>query len=98
MYTTLAGVLALGLVCVSPRAQAQAVCGDRGDVATKLQQGYAEKPISMGLANNGSVIEVFASNSGTFTIVVTTPTGQSCLVAAGENWEDLPEVVAGPGV
>jgi len=35
----------------------------------------------------GQVLELFASSSGSWTMVVTTPNGTSCLIAAGENWD-----------
>ncbi len=66
---------------------AQAVCGDRSAFVKKLKNGYEEKPVSLGLASNGSVIEVFASKKGTFSIVVTQPGGISCVVAAGDSWQ-----------
>jgi hypothetical protein len=54
----------------------------------------------MGLANNGGVIEVLRSpDSATFTIVITMPDGQSCMIAAGQSWETLPRRLAGgPGI
>jgi hypothetical protein len=70
--------------------QAQTVCGSRADFVKKLQKGYAEKPVSVGLASNGSMIEVFASENGTFSIVITQPSGNTCLVAAGDNWQSAP--------
>ena len=45
----------------------------------------------MGLASNGSMIEIFASPNGSWTIVMTQPDGVTCLMAAGESWEDLPQ-------
>jgi hypothetical protein len=54
----------------------------------------------MGLANNGGVIEVMRSpGNATFTIVITMPDGQSCMIAAGQSWESLPRHHAGgPGI
>ncbi len=40
-------------------------------------------------------IEVFASPFRTFTIILTRPDGVTCVMAAGENWEDLPKRLAG---
>ena len=65
-------------------------CSSRLDVVDKLDRSYAEKPVSMGLASNGSVVEVFASQIGTFSIVITRPDGLACIVSAGEGWENLP--------
>jgi hypothetical protein len=65
-------------------------CGARKTVLAYLSTKYEEKPIAMGIAANGSLIEVLSSNKGTtFTIIVTAPDGKTCMVAAGEGWEDL---------
>ena len=46
----------------------------------------------MGLANNGGVIEVLrATDQATFTIIIPMPDGISCMIAAGESWESLPQ-------
>ncbi len=71
------------------------MCGERRAVVENLEQTYSEAPVSIGLASNGSVIEVLASPSGSFTIILTQPNGLSCIMAAGENWEDLPKRLAG---
>lgn len=89
------GVLLIGWSTMPSAAQAQMVCDDRGTVVSTLDKGYSEKPVSMGLSSNGAVVEVFVSETGTFTIIMTRPSGLSCLVAAGENWEDLPERLVG---
>ncbi len=88
---TIAGALLIGWTTFPPEVQAQAVCGEHSEVVSKLEKGHSEKPVSMGLASNGAVIEVFASESGTFTIIMTLPTGMSCLMAAGEDWQELPK-------
>jgi hypothetical protein len=51
----------------------------------------------MGLQSNGTVLEVFASQrTNTWSIVITTPTGVSCLVSEGQSWESMPQLVDGP--
>jgi hypothetical protein len=82
-----------------PAVAADQACGARDTVVQQLAKDFAERPVAMGLASNGNVIEVFNSaKAGTFTIVMTTPTGQSCLVAAGEGWEPVTpkQVAQGP--
>ncbi|OHC74867.1 MAG: hypothetical protein A3G18_10350 [Rhodospirillales bacterium RIFCSPLOWO2_12_FULL_58_28] len=76
-------------------AQAQTACGERSDALFRLEKDFSEAPVAMGLASNGSVIEVFASKAGTFTIIMTRPDGVSCLMLSGENWEELPAQLAG---
>ena len=90
--------LLIGWSALPSTAETRLVCGPRGDVVAGLKQKYAEEPVSMGLASNGTVIEVFASEAGTWTILMTHPNGLSCLLTAGENWENLSAKVAGAGI
>jgi len=76
------------LVWGSP-AKAQMWCGEHKKVASHLSEAFGEAPSSMGLANNGSVVQVFTSVDGTWTIIATTPGGLSCLLASGEAWQKL---------
>jgi hypothetical protein len=43
------------------------------------------------------VLEVFASDTGSWTITVTLPSGMTCLVATGQGWEDLAEQLPAKG-
>ncbi len=56
-----------------------------------LGSKYSEAPVAMGLANNGGVIEVLSSKMGeSWTIIITMPNGDSCLIVAGESWTEVP--------
>jgi hypothetical protein len=88
------GALLIGWSAFSSPAQAQAMCGEHRAVVANLEKIYSEAPVSIGLASNGAVIEVLASPSGSFTIILTQPNGLSCVMAAGENWENLPKRLA----
>lgn len=93
------GVLALvgGALLASPAAAQQLQCSQRAVVLTALSDKYAEKPVAMGLASNGGVLEVLSDGEGsTWTIIVTMPNGVSCMVAAGENWELVQQKALGP--
>ncbi len=70
-------------------AAAQEVCGERGKFMAHLGSNYQEQPIAMGLSSAGTVVEVLSSASGSWTLLVTYPTGRSCMVATGQNWEAL---------
>ena len=85
----LLSLLLVGWLIAPTVAGAGALCGERAKLAEVLEARHAELPVSMGLSSNGAIIEVFASPSGSWTIIVTRPGGMSCLVAAGDNWEDL---------
>lgn len=69
----------------------QYMCMERSDALKQLSTQYSEAPVAMGIANNGGVLEILVSQTGnSWTIMVTMPSGISCLVAAGNSWESLP--------
>ncbi len=77
---------------VSSQASAQLACGDRAEVLQHLSEKYQEAPVALGLSSSGGVLEVLSSSvSGSWTILITMPNGTSCMVAAGENWQALPQ-------
>ena len=71
-------------------ATAQPQCGPRDSIRGQLTENYKETPIASGIAANGRLVEVFSTPDGrTWTIVITTPNGISCLAASGESWQTL---------
>ncbi len=82
------GLLAVNLA--APGAQAQQTgpfCNARTTVLKTLDGNYAEKPSAMGLASNGTVVEVLKSKEDSWTIIMTAPNGVSCLLATGKYWQ-----------
>ncbi len=73
----------------APQADAQTVCGERGDILDRLVQEFAETPRAVGLSEDGALVEVMVSPSGGWTILVTYPKRPTCVVATGESWEAL---------
>lgn len=79
-------------------AQQRASCAERTVVVERLQTKFGEARQSIGIGQNNSVVEMFASTAtGTWTLVVTLPNGMSCLVASGESWEQLAEELPASG-
>lgn len=67
-------------------------CAPRPMVLERLAGDYGETRQSIGLGANNAVVEVFASSvTGSWTITVTLASGLTCLVAAGEAFEQLAE-------
>lgn len=65
-------------------------CGERAQIIRQLEERYGETRRSVALAPNRGVVEVYASaETGTWTILLTLPTGITCLVAAGEAFEPM---------
>ena len=61
-------------------------CAERAAIVAKLV-GYHEEPEAIGLNNDGTLLEVFVSPQGTWTVLVSSPQGQSCIAAIGEAWQ-----------
>lgn len=79
----------LTVMAAGPALAQGGVCGPRDAIVERLQEKYGETRQSMGLQSNNGVVEIFASDeSGTWTILVTLPNGMTCLVAAGEAWDN----------
>lgn len=72
-------------------AGAQALCGDRDEIVSRLETGYKESASALGIAGTGGVVELYTSEKGSWTLLLTQPNGVSCLLAAGESWETLPD-------
>jgi hypothetical protein len=92
--------LVLSVVASSGNAVAaqpnENTCTDRSSALSHLSKAYEEQPVAMGLASSGGVVEVLTNEKGTsWSIIVTMPTGVTCLVAAGEGWEALQPMVSG---
>jgi hypothetical protein len=74
-----------------PERQVQQECQKRAELLKGLSHSYNERPVAMGIATNGGVLEVLTSGTGqSWTIIVTMPDGMACMVAAGQSWETLP--------
>lgn len=66
---------------------AQRACHKYDRIAQHLEKKYSETPTSRGLQTNGNLLQVFASESGSWTIVTTSPSGIACILAAGKAWD-----------
>ena len=96
-YVFIGGILAL-LTPLNP-AQAQTartICGERDQIVETLTGRFGETARSWGMGPNNRIVEVYASEeTGTWTITITAPNGTTCLVAAGQYWENLVPLPAG---
>lgn len=79
----------LGIVFVKTALGAPQ-CSTRDEVLRLLDEKYDEQVVSIGVTNVGGLLEVLASKDGkTFSIIITSPKGTACLVAAGEGWKSM---------
>lgn len=84
---TLAAILLLSLL--PGAAQAQAMCGVRLVMIDTLKKQFDETPRAMAISAHSVLVEFFVSKKGTWTMLTTTPNGQSCILAAGNSWEEI---------
>ncbi len=93
------GAAALLAAILSPLvALAQSPCGTREAVLDHLSRNYEEAPVAVGLTAGGGMIELLTDPSGaSWTLIVTSPQGRSCLVTAGEAWRRFDRKSADPG-
>ena len=81
---------------LTPPAMAQSTqtCAPRATIVERLGTTYGETRQSIGLGANNAVIEVFASNTtGSWTITVTMANGMTCLIASGQAFETVTEML-----
>jgi len=65
-------------------------CKTRVEAVKRLSTKYLEASKGMGTILNKAVLELFVARSGGWTIFATDAKGCSRLLAAGENWQDVP--------
>ncbi|MCW1919686.1 hypothetical protein NX862_13060 [Rhodobacter sp. KR11] len=65
-------------------------CAPHDTIAGALSDQYGESAHAMGLAEDSTVMELYAApQTGTWTLTVTMPNGVTCLVATGKNFETI---------
>lgn len=92
--------LSVIMLANTPSAEAAdtAACAKRELVVKKLEQGYGEILRSMGLQKSQGIVEIYSSETtGSWTILMTRPDGVSCLIAAGQLWEQDVTPIDKPG-
>ena len=98
--TFLCAAAAVAVVSVQPLPAAteqKTPCAERTNVVNTLDSQYKESPRAIGLVSKEAVLEIFVSETGTWTVVVTDPAGVSCVLAAGQSWEEIPLASNAPG-
>ncbi len=92
------GAVALAFAVTLGAPDAGAVeCAERGFIVKQLDKKFKEGRIATGIMAKHGLMELYVSkDTGTWTVLLTSPRGLSCVIAAGENWESMPVKIAGP--
>lgn len=76
---------------------AQQACALHEGVAKQLEKRFSEQVVGRGLAKKGRVMfELFVSKTGSWTVIATNTKGNSCVVASGDSWNNVPMLVGDP--
>lgn len=69
--------------------QAQgASCADHDMIIGQLSHDFGERQQMAGLSAGGQLVELYgAEETGTWTIIVTDPTGTTCLLSSGDYFQ-----------
>ncbi len=89
------GIAAMFFAATQSNAQPPgAQCAPRSAVVQVLAARFGETRQSMGLAAADQLMEVYASDAGSWSLIVSTPDGLSCLLASGQSFEQVQEPLA----
>lgn len=65
-----------------------AECADTQEMYSVMKDRYGEERKSLG-TTNGNIIEMWANEDiGSWTVLITNPNGVSCMLAAGQNYNE----------
>ena len=86
------GLLIGAAVLAGPVQAGTPACAERTSIVESLAAKYGETRQAIGLASASQIVEIFASEeTGSWTIIVTRADGMTCLIAAGQHFEELDE-------
>ena len=79
-------------------AVAMPLCGSRDDVVASPTDEYNETHRASGLESETGLMEIWASDvDGSWTVLLTRPDGQACVMATGSHWLETIEAVIPKG-
>ena len=89
------GLAALSLPALLTSTKAAPQCGPHEKITEALDRRFQENRQALGLSRQASVVELFVSGEGSWTLTTTSTAGLTCVVATGEAWQEFPKQVAG---
>lgn len=85
MKAVLAVAIIIGLVSGASLAQ-QSPCGPTGQVEARIASEYGESIIGAGIVAGGILFTLANPETGTFSILLRRPDGQTCVLMGGTGW------------
>jgi hypothetical protein len=72
--------------------QVMAPCANRAEIVAKLKERFGEQRRNVAVTTNGQLFEVFVSDNGSWTALVSSPDGKACVILVGEGWSEEKQV------
>jgi hypothetical protein len=91
-----AGAICFAAVVLAGAAQAQQVCLARDKATTALTQQFSEAVILRGITGE-AMIEIWRSDAGAFSVVITVASGLSCMIVTGSSLQFVEPEKKGTG-
>lgn len=72
-------------------------CAASDAIDSQLRHRFGESPVALGVTDGASlsVMVVYVAPDGAWTLVLVRATGESCIVASGQDWRLVPPGIAG---
>ena len=78
-------------------ATAEQICVPRDRAVNQLEKQFQENVSGRGLTVNGrQMIELFVSETGSWTVLASDPAGFSCVIVSGESWQGTATLIGEP--
>jgi hypothetical protein len=87
MFRSLGSIVALLVIAATPVTAQTLPCAAREQVLQFVIDQRSEVRLARGTASRGATLDLFAADSGTWSLVLHLPDGRSCLLANGDNFE-----------
>lgn len=81
--------IGIAIFALKPAQAQTAPCAPYEAIVAHLASEFGETLQAIGLATNDTIIEIYASEAGSWTITISTAAGQTCLVAAGHAFQHM---------
>ena len=90
---------AAALIVVTVTASADATarhCAERDTLGGFLERTYHEHRDALGVTPSGHLVELFVSDKGSWTLVLSMANGISCIISSGQGWQGGLALESGP--
>lgn len=68
---------------------AEVICADKSRLENRLTRQMGASRHSIGIRSPEQIMEIWTDKKGDWTLVIAYASGQSCIVAMGEDWQGL---------